>query len=79
MKCTMIDGLMGDWSTRCPKKSGRTSAEVLRAEVDCLWHSGLPISSRLKFSRNHMEPCMSQNWPVGIQAMLMCAFTWVAG
>ena len=53
MKCTMIDGLMGDWSTRCPKKSGRTSAEVLRAEVDCLWHSGLPISSRFK---NQPEP-----------------------
>ena len=35
--------------------------------------------ARLRFSRNHMEPCMSQNWPVGIQAMLMCAFTWVAG
>ena len=35
--------------------------------------------ARLRLSRNHMEPCMSQNWPVGIQAMLMCAFTWVAG
>ena len=72
MKCTLVDDLMGDRSTRCPKKSGRTSAEVLRAEANLLWHSGLPISSRLEFIRNHMEPCMSQNWPVGIQAMLMC-------
>ena len=45
MTCTMVDDVMGDRSSRCPKKSISASAEVLRAEINCLWHSVLPTFS----------------------------------
>ena len=52
-----------DASYMCPKKSGRSLAEVLRAEVNRLWHSVLPTSSKRDPLEIQPESCGTVHEP----------------